>query len=319
MEIASDLIPHVLKSQLQSDEGSLLKDPECYRSLIEFYDGICCWEEGSATPIMHIGWSKPMVSSVSKFSPEIRLKLIREEAEEGKVLESCFKSPTSSMSVANLSPNSSINSLSSPSSSSALTPSFPDENECFQNLNHVESPVPDPNPTPAASQKNENKNECDIVNYTSRCQEGICDIRFRKENSGPSAKNNDVIELLSDYSSRKLLNIEYLLGLSTEPFDSKTSPLDHYSKKPMVWKPTSPSGGVENRLYVDTNPFYSDLIISETKSEDLEPLMLHSAKMRGLQGLLGAEKLNTSAIQLQLTAQSHTPEESRPKRARREQ
>ena len=59
-------------------------------------------------------------------------------------------------------------------------------------------------------------------------------------------------------------------------------------------------------------------------------MRLHSVKMRGLKGLLCAEKLNTSAIQLQLTAQSQTEVKKgkvgeddsggggRPKRARRE-
>ena len=52
-----------------------------------------------------------------------------------------------------------------------------------------------------------------------------------------------------------------------------------------------------------------------------EKLMFASAKMKGLQELLAAEKLNVSAIQLQLTAQSQTADDSlhsRPKRSRRD-
>lgn len=37
-----------------------------------FYDGICKWEEGSQTPILHIGWAKPLVSTISKFDAEVR-------------------------------------------------------------------------------------------------------------------------------------------------------------------------------------------------------------------------------------------------------
>ena len=51
MEIANELIPHVLKS----DDPRVQSDPQCFANVLRFYDGICCWEEGSATPIMHIG------------------------------------------------------------------------------------------------------------------------------------------------------------------------------------------------------------------------------------------------------------------------
>ena len=51
MEIANELIPHVLKAE----DPRVQQDPSCFANVLRFYDGICCWEEGSATPIMHIG------------------------------------------------------------------------------------------------------------------------------------------------------------------------------------------------------------------------------------------------------------------------
>lgn len=39
---------------------------------LRFYDGICKWEEGSVTPILHIGWAKPLVSTIGKFDYDIR-------------------------------------------------------------------------------------------------------------------------------------------------------------------------------------------------------------------------------------------------------
>ena len=71
MEIANELIPHVLKS----DDPRVQSDPQCFANVLRFYDGICCWEEGSATPIMHIGWAKPMVSTCAKFEAKIRQKV----------------------------------------------------------------------------------------------------------------------------------------------------------------------------------------------------------------------------------------------------
>ena len=43
--------------------------------IYRFYDGLCSWEEGSATPILHIGWAKPMVATLSKFDPSVRQKV----------------------------------------------------------------------------------------------------------------------------------------------------------------------------------------------------------------------------------------------------
>jgi len=69
----------------------------------------------------------------------------------------------------------------------------------------------------------------------------------------------------------------------------------------------------------------SEPIIEKSSSkapveEDLK-IELFSAKMKGMQELFGAGKLNISAIQLQLTAQSNAKEDtgksSRPKRSRR--
>ena len=75
MEIANELIPHVMKAEATSNKSldhSVLNDPYSFGQLIRFYDGICCWEEGSPTPVLHIGWAKPMVASFSKFDAGVR-------------------------------------------------------------------------------------------------------------------------------------------------------------------------------------------------------------------------------------------------------
>ena len=75
MEIANELIPHVMKAESTSNkplDHSVLNDPYSFGQLIRFYDGICCWEEGSPTPVLHIGWAKPMVASFSKFDAGVR-------------------------------------------------------------------------------------------------------------------------------------------------------------------------------------------------------------------------------------------------------
>jgi menin len=66
MEIANELIPSIVKS------GDMANDPNCFAHILRFYDGLCRWEEGSPTPVLHIVWAKHMVATCSKFLPEAR-------------------------------------------------------------------------------------------------------------------------------------------------------------------------------------------------------------------------------------------------------
>ena len=54
---------------------NLLTDPQCFLDLLQFYDGLCSWEEDSATPVLHEGWVKPMVKSFMSYGFSIRSKL----------------------------------------------------------------------------------------------------------------------------------------------------------------------------------------------------------------------------------------------------
>nr|XP_018897521.1 PREDICTED: menin [Bemisia tabaci] len=77
MEIANELIPHIIKVVSSGHcARSILKDPECFAHLLRFYDGICQWEEGSPTPVLHIGWAKPLVNTISKFDADVRSQVV---------------------------------------------------------------------------------------------------------------------------------------------------------------------------------------------------------------------------------------------------
>lgn len=104
-DIANDVIPTLLKETTstaespgegaESGEGperelpkqaaafSALHDPECFAHLLRFYDGICKWEEGSPTPVLHVGWATFLVQSLSRFDAQVRQKvsIITKEAE----------------------------------------------------------------------------------------------------------------------------------------------------------------------------------------------------------------------------------------------
>jgi menin len=88
LEIANELIPHIMKVVSSGHSArSILKDPECFAHLLRFYDGICQWEEGSPTPVLHIGWAKPLVNTISKFDADVRAQVVIEcrgdESSEG--------------------------------------------------------------------------------------------------------------------------------------------------------------------------------------------------------------------------------------------
>lgn len=50
---------------------SALQDAECFAHLLHFYDGICKWEEGSPTPVLHVGWATYLVQSLSRFDAQV--------------------------------------------------------------------------------------------------------------------------------------------------------------------------------------------------------------------------------------------------------
>ncbi|KAJ8673357.1 hypothetical protein QAD02_004619 [Eretmocerus hayati] len=77
LEIANELIPHTVRV-----DEDLLKQPRCFGYLLRFYDGICKWEEGANTPVLHIGWARPLVNTISKFDAKIRAQVIIDCYEE---------------------------------------------------------------------------------------------------------------------------------------------------------------------------------------------------------------------------------------------
>ncbi|XP_031596794.1 menin [Oreochromis aureus] len=96
-DIANDVIPTLLKETATAAESpgeggegteggdkdqpkqaaavSALQDPECFAHLLRFYDGICKWEEGSPTPVLHVGWATYLVQSLSRFDAQVRQKV----------------------------------------------------------------------------------------------------------------------------------------------------------------------------------------------------------------------------------------------------
>ncbi|XP_005110509.1 menin [Aplysia californica] len=90
LEIANELIPNIVKAvtlnTLDHEQLNLLYDPVVYGDILRFYDGICEWEEGSSTPVLHVGWAQHLTFSLNKFDPRTRAKIDvgKDEDEEDK-------------------------------------------------------------------------------------------------------------------------------------------------------------------------------------------------------------------------------------------
>uniref|UniRef100_A0A8U8C0D1 Menin n=1 Tax=Geospiza parvula TaxID=87175 RepID=A0A8U8C0D1_GEOPR len=71
-DVANDVIPNLLKEAGAPGGLPALQDPECFAHLLRFYDGICRWEEGSPTPVLHVGWATFLVQSLGRFDGQVR-------------------------------------------------------------------------------------------------------------------------------------------------------------------------------------------------------------------------------------------------------
>ncbi|KAB7506014.1 Menin [Armadillidium nasatum] len=93
LEIATELIPHLMRTSSSSNYRGccVTSDPYCFAAFLEFYDGICGWEENSPTPVLHIGWAKALLTSIAKFDSGVRSKVtitcVEDPTEEEEELE----------------------------------------------------------------------------------------------------------------------------------------------------------------------------------------------------------------------------------------
>lgn len=227
LEIANELIPHAVRA-----DERLLRQPRCFAHLLRFYDGICQWEEGANTPVLHIGWARPLVNTISKFDASIRAQVVIE----------CYETETK----------------------------LEDENLHKKDANHDET-------------LNNNNN-----NYYKTKEKGNAarDLIKSLESKVPAtpASTHPSIQALTAACSEKILNRDYLLQGDGEPFVAP----------PEITINSAPSTSQE--------PVVPEEVVDP---ENEKPkITLYSQKMKGLKDLLLAEKLNTHAISLQLTAQS---------------
>lgn len=211
-----------------------------------FYDGICQWEEGSHTNILHIGWAKPLVTTIGRFDSDIRSQVIINCARDD---EDVTKQT---------------------------------EGESNNNIANDTIEKPD--------EKSTNDTVISTLEaLTAACGEKILnpDFLLHGGHGQPFAEQQQID--VKPAVDEKPLNVK-------NEIDSKsgeTSDQDRITDK----NTTTPHISTEISAPVYEPP--EDVILPKRPT-----ITLYSRKMKGIRDLLLAEKLNTQAISLQVTAQS---------------
>jgi len=306
MEINNELIPHILKA-----DENLLNDPECFVSLLQFYDGLCSWEEDSSTPVLHIGWVKPIVKCFTSFDFHVRAKLeiSLADREEGNEILS-FSDWTFeknfpghfNIKFANSVPERLNNNYKE---------SFKDcdmncdtrsghygylykDSSIYEDYNQISAPnggkYDFENMQVNRLLRLAKYSETELELYTDR-------VPIR------SATKNRFLSHLIEKSGESLFNIDFLLGHNdSQPF-LDVEKMQNIEKLCQLDK--FESRQTKNTILPEEQSGSGKQHAAKEKSGKIN-VTIFSAKMGALKDLIQAEKLNSSALHLQLTAQSQT-------------
>ncbi|XP_037823199.1 menin isoform X3 [Lucilia sericata] len=331
LDIANEMIPYVMKTESSGHSArSILRDSEVFANLLRFYDGICQWEEDSLTPILHIGWAKPLVNNICKFDYDVRSQVvIKVPEDEPQAVRGSNVQTTAEQQQQHR-----------------------DHDETTNEAKAQKANAGDM----SSSQHIEGNNN--LVKKEEKC------------NDGKKCEMPTTLADLTAACGEKILNPDFLLQGGGQPFaeqqklnnqhDETTNGTDKKAKTPKNEATTSSLNdtttksntltdcNMSNTRSEQSSSSSSALIPTLTTAPSPTPVIdeedplhymfkrpvitLYSQKMKGLKDLLLAEKLNTHAISLQVTAQSVASKKirgvdklagdsiavSRPKRTRRE-
>ncbi|XP_071454833.1 menin [Hetaerina americana] len=353
LEIANELIPHIIKVVSSGHSArSILKDPECFAHLLRFYDGICQWEEGAATPVLHIGWARPLVNTISKFDAEVRSQVIimsdngrymddeyhiNDHEREGTLSEKkgVKEKLFAGQKVSGAHENN--NNYQVPGSASVTwnsrellqgkiakeeedTPPHPTiaalTEACAENilnrdylLGSGQPFVPAPVSSTSSDEEEvaEGKAETDALLPEENCAPGKSQLVpiANGGRKGKRAASESSTKVQVKKPSQTAVIPKNLPNQENEkPAEAKLENAPFQEKPPEQMNVDDVGKGKQKKM---------ELKCLENSSELRSCLTLRSQKMTGLKDLLLAEKLNTHAISLQLTAQSqvHVTKKSR--------
>eukprot|EP00106_Octopus_bimaculoides_P014094 XP_014781536.1 PREDICTED: menin-like [Octopus bimaculoides] len=320
LEIDTDFIPQIVKSVDRHKKGSILRDPECYADLLRFYDGICEWEEGSSTPVLHVGWATHLVFSLTKFDSRVRQSIDLRIEDKEEELEAEDTIPDEMKENADNENNIEKNDETSVTESLNKKYSKKRRRKSGQSLKFDNKKHNNNNNDETSDQ---NKILWDVTKFNGKSSEdqikcAIEELVSKTEEDGQDNIPNSNITALAQACGESILNPDYLLG-SGEPFALASA----------TGGATNADTKVDYDEFLSTKsngtPFFGMTVDSLLKAESPADMMmcrksadgaansyalptvslaLRSKKMKGLRKILQSAKLNASAIKLQLTAQS---------------
>ncbi|CAG5125065.1 unnamed protein product [Candidula unifasciata] len=337
LEIANELIPNIVKAVSANTtdrvQMNILYNPEVYADVLRFYDGICQWEEGSSTPVLHVGWAQNLTFSLNKFDSQTRAKidLGKDEDSDGDdddgedndgtdEFKSSDKQTRETKDVGNS--NASVLKLEESLTGQRETPRGRKgprrrNSSLAKNANFKDAGGSDSKLNGDEQNKVEHKIKSTIEELASKIVQQDCSL---------DAAPNPNITALALQCSVNILNKDYLLGAG-EPFSSSpamisdSSVLDESLTSPLNTDSSCngsaehiPNSGLPERSSDENNDTSSNNTLqstqvqspsdSPTASVESVHVELHSEKMKGLKKMFKSSKLNACAIKLQLTAQS---------------
>lgn len=266
-----------------------------------FYDGICRWEEGSQTPILHIGWAKPLVTTISRFDGDIRSQVIIHCAKDDEDVICPYASGR---------------------------PESNNNNEIDANdkkdADKLAAKIKGDDSIDLNQKSAETERTTLVKALTAACGEKILNPDFLLQGGGQPFADQQLQQTntankseCGDVSDKKLL-----LLTQTQP-QVVIAPIDGTKEKVKIEEvitkePTKEIGDEAGDDKIgkmeasplalpspsSTGPVFNESLIDDVIMPKRPEITLYSHKMKGLKDLLLADKLNTHAISLQVTAQS---------------
>lgn len=247
------------------------KSKSFFDQFSRFYDGICYWEQGSLTPILHIGWVKPLVTTISRFDGEIRSQVIIHCAKD--------EDDVNDANVPIRSENNNNDVCMSPAQ----------ETSDKKTKNGEES-----------ADKSETVRTTLVEALTAACGEKILNPDFLLQGGGRPFADQQAKSERCDESEKQLL-----LLAQTSPRRCDEASAESNEKQPNDVKKEEKSVDNDTKSTIPSSgPVFKETSDDEIIIPKRPEITLYSQKMKGLKDLLLGEKLNTHAISLQLTAQS---------------
>ena len=309
-----------------------MQDPECFGSLVQFYDGLCSWEEESSTPVLHIGWVKPIVKCFAAFPYQVRAKLditILDEEEGNSALLSLTDLGLDNTKLASI-PDRLNNNYKDSIEDCDIRKCDKEAEGGHYDLNFLKveeksiysMPTrPDYNPSARTSNvRCENFERMHMNRLLSLASLPQSNIDYLE--AEPSSKKQALISHIIEHAGDKLFNVDFLLGNcvsmaeaflepgSTGPLPFTFISTENTNKASESTKATllaearasQAVGGKGRRTSWTKTSTASTSLTSDGRVK----VVVFSSKIGDLKPLLLCEKLNSSALHLHLTAQSQT-------------